>query len=454
MKQSDPYPQHTNDPSGHAKQTGDSPSAPLTAGPAAAYARSVKKPLEGIRVIDLTKIVAGPNATRMLATMGAEVIRVEWHDQRALDMLRMIRPGVPGGDPNSLNRSGLFNNLNAGKYGITLNLSLPQGRDLLKRLIAKASVLCENYSPEQMESWELGYPVLSQINPGLIYLQITGMGKSGTYKAYKSVGPTAQALSGLTHMSGLPEPMPPAGWGYSYLDHSTGYYGAMFVLAALMQRRRTGRGCYIDLSQTETGLMLSGTAVLEAQVTGKATERYGNRMPFAQWAPHGVFQCRGTDEWIAIAIQDDEQWAQFVDEIGSPEWARAARFAHASGRKIHENELERLVTEFTQGQERYELMQRLQRRRIAAGPVQNAADRCERDPQLKHRGYFVQLPQSEIGTWPIEDFPAKFQNTPISAGGPPGRAAPLIGEDNDYVYREVLGLKPEEIAALKEDWVI
>ena len=411
-------------------------------------------PLQGIRVIDLTKIVAGPNATRMLATMGAEVVRVEWHDQRALDMLRMIRPGVPGGDAQSLNRSGLFNNLNSGKYSITLNMSLPQGRDLFKRLIAKASVLCENYSPNQMESWGLDYPALSQINPQLIYLQITGMGKSGTYNAYRSVGPTAQALSGLTHMSGLPEPMPPAGWGYSYLDHSTGYYGAIFVLAALMKRRRTGRGCYIDLSQTETGLMLSGTAVLEAQLTGKPTGRYGNRMPFAEWAPHGAFRCRGKDEWIAIAIQNDQQWAQLVDEMGSPEWARASRFVQASGRKANEGELERLLSEFTRDQDRYDLMGRLQRRRIPAGAVQNAADRCERDPQLKSRNYFTELPQSEIGTWPIEEFPAKTKNTPLAVGGPPGRAAPLIGEDNDYVYREVLGLTPAEIAALKEDWII
>jgi crotonobetainyl-CoA:carnitine CoA-transferase CaiB-like acyl-CoA transferase len=413
-----------------------------------------RPPLEGIRVIDLTKIVAGPNATRMLATMGAEVIRVEWHDQRALDMLRMIRPSVPGGDPSSLNRSGLFNNLNAGKYGITLNMSLPQGRELFKRLIARASVLCENYSPDQMESWGLGYPVLSEINPELIYLQITGMGKSGTYNAYRSVGPTAQALSGLTHMSGLAEPMPPAGWGYSYLDHSTGYYGAILVLAALMKRRRTGRGCYIDLSQTETGLMLSGTAVLEAQVTEETTTRHGNRMPFADWVPHGAFRCRGADEWIAIAIQNDDQWVQLIEEMGSPKWARASRFARASGRKRHEDELESRLTEFTKDQDRYDLMERLQRRRIPAGPVQNAADRCDRDPQLKHRGYFVPLPHSEIGTWPIENFPARFQNTPLSVGGPPGRAAPLIGEDNDYVYRELLGLTSDEIAALKEDWII
>ena len=413
-----------------------------------------RRPLEGIRVIDVTKIVAGPNATRMLATMGAEVIRVEWHDQRALDMLRALRPRVPGGEPDSLNRSGLFNNLSAGKYGITLNLSLPQGRELFKRLIAKASVLCENYSPGQMESWELGYDALREINPSLIYLQITGMGKSGTYKNYLSVGPTAQALSGLTHMSGLAEPMPPAGWGYSYLDHSTGYYGAIYVLAALLRRKRTGRGCYIDLSQTETGLMVSGTAILEAQLTSRPTERHGNRMHSAAWAPHGAYPCRGSDEWIAIAVQTDAQWRALVAEIGSPQWARDARFNTPAGRKAHEDDLDRLMADFTKDEDRYELMNRLQKRGIPAASVQNAADRCERDPQLKQRGYFVPLPHSEIGTWPIENFPAKFQKMPVDVGSLPGRGAPVMGEDNDYVYGKILGLQPEEIAALKEDWVI
>jgi crotonobetainyl-CoA:carnitine CoA-transferase CaiB-like acyl-CoA transferase len=411
-------------------------------------------PLEGIRVIDLTKIVAGPNATRMLATMGAEVIRVEWHDQRALDMLRGVGPRVPGGDADSVNRSGLFNNINAGKYGITLNLNLPQGRDLLKRLIAKSVVLCENYSPGQMERWELGYETLRQINPGLIYLQITGMGKSGTYKDYLSVGPTAQALSGLTHMSGLPEPMPPAGWGYSYLDHSTGYYGALQVLAALLQRRRTGRGCYLDLSQTEVGLLVSGTAVLEAQVTGTPTARHGNRMQAAAWAPHGAYPCRGTDEWIAIAVQTDVQWEAVVAEIGAPEWACDSRFQTAAGRKAQEDDLDRLLAEYTKTEDRYELMDRLQKRGVPAGVVQKSVDRCTRDAQLQARGYFVPLPQSEIGTWPIESFPAKFQNMRVHVGGLPGRAAPCIGEDNEYVYREVLGLTSEEIAALREDWII
>jgi crotonobetainyl-CoA:carnitine CoA-transferase CaiB-like acyl-CoA transferase len=413
-----------------------------------------RRPLEGVRVIDLTKIVAGPNATRMLATMGAEVIRVEWHDQRALDMLRGVGPRVPGGDADSVNRSGLFNNLNSGKFGITLNMNVPQGRDLFKRLIAKSVVLCENYSPGQMERWELGYETLREINPGLIYLQITGMGKSGTYKDYLSVGPTAQALSGLTHMSGSPEPMPPAGWGYSYLDHSTGYYGAMHVLAALLQRRRTGRGCYLDLSQTEVGLMVSGTATLEAQVTGTPTERHGNRMQAAAWAPHGAYPCCGTDEWITIAVQTDEQWEALVAEIGAPVWACDARFQTAAGRKAHEDDLDRLMAECTKSEDRYDLMARLQQRGVPAGVVQKSVDRCTRDAQLQTRGYFVPLPQSEIGTWPIENFPAKFQNMPIEVGGLPGRGAPCMGEDNDSVYRDVLGLTPEEIAVLREDWII
>ncbi|MGH8014541.1 MAG: CaiB/BaiF CoA transferase family protein [Candidatus Binataceae bacterium] len=413
-----------------------------------------RRPLEGERVIDLTKIVAGPNATRMLATMGAEVIRVEWHDDRALDLLRGIRPLAPGGESDSLNRSGLFNNINAGKYGITLNLNHPQGRDLFKRLVAKASVLCENYSPRQMERWELGYDVLSKINPSLIYLQITGMGKSGTYDAYVSVGPTAQALSGLTHMSGFPEPMPPAGWGYSYLDHSTGYYGAILVLAALLRRRRTGRGCYIDLSQTEAGLMVSGTAVLEAQLTGQPTNRHGNHMQAADWAPHGAYPCRGVDEWIAIAIQNDAQWEALVIELGAPGWTRDAHFRNAAGRKANEDELDRLTADATRNAERYDLMNRLQRRGVPAAAVQKADDRCERDPQLKSRGYFVPLPHSEIGTWNIEGFPAKFGRIPVDVGGPPHRGAPMMGEDNDAVYGNLLGLSPEEISTLREELVV
>jgi crotonobetainyl-CoA:carnitine CoA-transferase CaiB-like acyl-CoA transferase len=200
--------------------------------------------------------------------------------------------------------------------------------------------------------------------------------------------------------------------------------------------------------------MVSGTATLEAQVTGQPTERHGNRMPAAAWAPHGAYPCRGTDEWITIAVQTDEQWEALVTEIGAPAWASDARFQTALGRKTLEDDLDRMLSEYTKSEDRYELMHRLQRRGVPAGVVQKSVDRYTRDPQLQERGYFVPLPQSEIGTWPIEGFPARCQNMLVDVGGLPGRAAPCMGEDNDSVYRDLLGLTPEEIAALREDWII
>lgn len=433
-----------------------------------AVSQSAKRgALAGVRVIDLTWLLAGPGGTRILASLGAEVIRVEWRDPRAVDFLRYIGPFpraqadegnstdvLAGGIHNGVNRSGNFNNINTGKFGITLNLNHPKGREILKRLVASAQVLCENFSPDQMDRWGLGYAALSEVNPTLIYVQTSGMGKSGVYKDYASYGPTAQALAGLTHLSGLPEPSLPAGWGYSYLDHSPGYYSSMLIMAALMQQRRTGRGCYIDLSQTEVGIMVSGTATLEAQLNGRPSRRYGNRMQYAEWAPHGAYPCRGIDEWIAIAVQSDADWEALSAEMGVPAWTQDVRFRTAVGRKANEDELDRLMAEYTRTQERYDLMQRLQARGLAAGAVQKADDRCERDPQLRTRGYFVRLPHSELGEWPIEGFPAKLSASPADVGGMPGRGAPLLGEDNDRVYGEVLKMTTDEIAALRKEGVI
>ena len=137
-------------------------------------------------------------------------------------------------------------------------------------MVRDANVICENFSPGQMDKWGLGYEDLRKLNPRIIYIQTTGVGKAGIYKDYVSYGPTAQAFSGLTYLSGLPEPRPPAGWGYSYLDHSPGYFGAIMLMSAIRRQRKTGVGCYIDMSQSETGLMLSGTSIIEHQITGQA----------------------------------------------------------------------------------------------------------------------------------------------------------------------------------------
>ena len=426
--------------------------------------------LEGIRIIDLTWLQVGPQATRLLASFGAQVIRVEWRKRGAIDFLRYFQPFAPdhatpdggrvqGAAPShglrgNYDRGAYFNNTNPGKYGVTLNLNHPKGRDLLKRMVRDANALCENFSPGQMDKWGLGYEELRELNPKLIYLQTTGMGKAGVYKNYVSYGPTAQAFSGLTFLSGLRDQDQPAGWGYSYLDHSPGYFGAMLLMAALRQQRAEGRGAYIDMSQTETGLMLTGTSIVEYQLTGKETQRYGNRMPYRDWAPHGAYRCAGDDSWIAISIQSDTQWQALVQEMKSPAWARDDRFATAISRKHHEDELDTRLTQFTVEQDRYDLMDRLQARAIAAGVVQRAADRFDRDPQLKARGYFVDLPHNEIGTWPVEAFPAKLSASPASVGGLTGRAAPKLGEDNEFVYHDIFGLGKDELALLREEDVI
>ncbi|MGH7987746.1 MAG: CaiB/BaiF CoA transferase family protein, partial [Candidatus Binataceae bacterium] len=400
--------------------------------------------LAGLRIIDLTWLQVGPQATRLLASFGAQVIRIEWRNPHAVDFIRYMQPFAPDhanadggrvqgaapshGMPGNFDRSAYYNNTNPGKYGVTLNLNHPKGRDLLKRMVREANAICENFSPGQMDKWRLGYDELRKVNPKIIYLQTTGMGKAGAYKNYVSYGPTAQAYSGLTFLSGLPEPHPPAGWGYSYLDHSPGYFGAILLMSALHRQRQSGIGAYIDMSQCETGLMLSGTSLLEYQLTGKPTARYGNRMPFLDWAPHGAYRCGGEDNWIAISVQSDEQWRTLIEEIGTPRWALDDRFASAAGRKENQDEVDEKLAVFTLTQERYALMKRLQARDIPAGVVQKASDRFDRDPQLKARGYFVNLRHTEVGTWPIEGFPARLSRSPANVGGLTGRAAPKIGE--------------------------
>jgi len=200
--------------------------------------------------------------------------------------------------------------------------------------------------------------------------------------------------------------------------------------------------------------MLTGTSLLEYQLTGKPTARYANRMPYLEWSPHGAYRCEGEDNWVAISVQSDEQWRELVNEMGSPGWSLDARFGQAAGRKANEDELDQRLTSWTVLLDRYDVMTRLQARGIPAGVVQKAPDRFDRDPQLRARGYYQDLPHSEIGTWPVEGFPARLSRSPADAGGLSGRAAPKLGEDNDYVYREVFGLTSDELESLEREDVI
>jgi crotonobetainyl-CoA:carnitine CoA-transferase CaiB-like acyl-CoA transferase len=432
------------------------------------------RPLEGVRIADLTWLLAGAGGPRLLASLGAEVVRVEWRDR--LDFLRYMPPFAPdqkgqtekaaamdltGLDKDkvqSVNRGGYFNDINAGKRGISLNMKDPKGRELFKQLVAISDVVVEAFTAETMRKWGLGYDTLKAINPEIIYVQQPGWGYTGPYVKYASYGPIAQAVSGLTEQSGLPAPHPPAGWGFSYMDWSGAYYCAMTILMAVYYKKRTGRGQYIDCSQVEPGIGMTGTAVLDHGVNGRHSQRTGNRSPHIPAAPHGAYPCAGegtaNDRWIVIAVTSEEEWQALVQEMGNPGWAEREEFATLADRVKHQDELDRLVGGWTQDKDPFELQERLQAVGVPAGVCQTAQDRIERDPQLKHLNWLIPLPNTEIGIWPVKDIPFHFTNATVNQGGPTERAAPCYAEDNDYVYKELLGLTQGEMDALEKAGVI
>jgi len=426
--------------------------------------------LEGVRIADLTWLLAGAGGPRLLASLGAEVIRIEWRDR--LDFLRYMPPFAPLKNENaekagamelsglskdsvkSVNRSGYFNDINAGKKGVSLNMAHPKGRELFKRLVAVSDVVVEAFTAETMRKWGLGYETLKAIKSDIIYIQQPGWGYKGPYVKFASYGPIAQAVSGLTEQSGLPAPYPPAGWGFSYMDWSGAYYCALTMLCAIYYKKRTGKGQYIDCSQVEPGIYMTGSAVLDYLTNGRHSQRSGNRSPARLAAPHGAYRCAGGDRWIAIAVTSEDEWAALVREMGNPAWVQHEKFATLTARMQNQDELDRLVSAWTNDKDPFALQESLQKAGVSAGVCQTAQDRVERDPQLQHLKWLIPLPHTEIGSWPVKDVPFHFANATVNQGGPTERAAPCYGEDNDYVYDELLKLTKQERAQLEKEGVI
>lgn len=401
-------------------------------------------PLAGVRVVDFTWIVAGPQSTRILADLGADVIRVE--NETHLDSVRMA--GAAAGGQAGVNGSGLFNNFNRNKRGISVNLAHPGGRDVVERLIASGDVVTENFSPGAFERMGFGWDRLCELKADIVYASASGFGHVGRDSSYVTWGPTAQAVSGLTFLSGLPD-KPPAGWGYSYLDHSAGYYGAIAMLLGLRKRAKTGQPQRIDLSQVETGMVMAGVSMLDAQVNGRASERIGNRLLQPELAPHGVYRCAGDDRWIAIAVDRDEQWPALCDVLAAPELLADLRFATNAGRVDGQDGLDASITTHTRGWDPRELMYALQARGVPAGVAQTTEDKMERDPQLTARGFYPTAPHAELGDHRYEGLP--FQLTRF--GWDVRSGSPLFGEHTDEVLAEI-GCSDEQVAVLHEELAV
>jgi crotonobetainyl-CoA:carnitine CoA-transferase CaiB-like acyl-CoA transferase len=419
--------------------------------------------LKGIRILDFTWFLASAGGTRFLSAFGAESIKVELKSHPDTRLAAMAPIGgraaresatAPLKGVTDPDMGGQFNNKNPGKRGISLNVRHPKGLEIAKRLVAMSDIVAEGFSPGVLNNWGLGYDVLRSIRPDIIYVQQSGMGAQGTYGRFRTVGPIANAFAGLSEMSGLPEPAMPAGWGYSYLDWMGAYSFALAMLTALYHRARTGEGQWIDASQSEVGLFISGTAVLDWSANDRIWSRYGNRSPYKVAAPHNVYPCAGEDRWVAIACFTDTEWRALAEVAGHSEWTRDARFMDLATRLKHQDALDALVGGWTKSVDRYEAMFALQRAGVPAGVCQTAEDRCDHDPQLAALKWLTEVTGTKIGRWPIAEVPVKMSESPAYIGGRLDRGAPCYGEDNEYVYGELLGMTKKEITALADEGVI
>lgn len=420
-------------------------------------------PLQGVKILDFAWFLASAGGTRFLAAMGAESYKVEWKDNPDTRLAAMAPVGgraardaatgpLPGvKDPDM---GGQFLNKNSGKRGISLNIRHPKGLQIAKDLVRICDIVAEGFSPGVLERLGLGYDVMRKIRPDIIYIQQAGMGAHGTYGRMRTVGPVAAAFAGQAEMSGLPEPAMPVGWGYSYLDWMGAYGYALALLGALYHRDRTGEGQWIDASQCESGLFLTGTQILDWSANGREWRRYGNRSPYKPAAPHGAYRCRGIDRWVTIACFTDGEWQSLARVAGHTDWLHDQRFATLTDRMAHQDALDRIVGAWTAGQAAEDVMLALQKAGVPAGVCQNAEDRCDHDPQLRHLKWLTEVTGTKIGTWPVYELPMKLSRTPAYIGGPIDRGAPCYGEDNLWLLTNLLGMSESDVQRLAEDGVI
>jgi benzylsuccinate CoA-transferase BbsF subunit len=384
---------------------------------------------KSIRILDFSWVLAGPFATRLLADFGAEVIKVQ--------------PLLPEAD-DSYSRA-YYNSWNRNKLGLSLNMSKPQGLEIARRLVKISDAVVENFSPRVMTNFGLDYPALQKIKADIILLSLSLMGHSGPWQNYTGFGPAVQAFSGITYLTAYSE-NEPIGLGFSYSDHVAGLYGALALQGALEYRDRTGQGQYIDLSQTETMLILLAEPLLQ-QSRGQKVVPQGNRSDTA--APQGVYTCRGEDRWCAITVASDSDWQNFKKALDSPHWAENERFAKLAGRLQFHDELDQEINAWTQQRLAEDAAAILQKAGIAAEVIKNSADLAS-DPHLNERGFFVHLNQLETGDTVSEASPVRLSETPAQYR----RAAPLKGQDNQYVLGTLLGMSESEIDKLRKDGVI
>ncbi len=416
-----------------------------------------KLPLEGVRILDITVVWAGPYCTSFLADLGAEVIRIESlntfvplgrgpmahpteEDLKGMSPWAGATPGrVPGARP--WNRYPIFNAHARNKLGMTLDFFRPGGMDIFKRLVKISDVFVENNPTSTMENLGISYSLLQEQNPGIIMLRMPAYGNTGAYRNHRAYGLHIEGVIGHTLQRGYADMDPSANSTVLMSDAAGGTQGAFAVLAALHHRKRTGRGQLIELSQAENALPFMGQSFMDFSMNGRNASTLGNRHPYAV---QGCYPCKGDDRWVTITLFDDKDWAAFVQALGIPDWCREENFADAISRYRHHDELDRYIAQWTEQLESNDVMRLLQSVGVAAGPVMDQRDAYE-DPHLNEREVFEEVYQEDTGTHRYPGAPYKMSETPIKIRRGPVR----LGEDNEYIYKTLLNCTGEEYAELE-----
>lgn len=396
---------------------------------------------DDVKILEFGQMVAGPVIATYMADYGAAVVHVESHARP--DQVRFIppfkdnKPGVDCGYDFAI--------YSHNKYGITLNLRHPKGPEVAKKIIKNwANVVIENFTPGVMKRLGLEYEALREVRPDLIMLSSCNLGQTGPHAMHPGMGSHLTHLSGFTHLSGWPDGPPLILIG-PYIDFIGVVYGANALVSALDYRQRTGDGQFIDISQLETGIQFLAPALLDYTVNGRVQERNGNRCDYG--APHSAYPCKGEDRWCVIAVFSDGEWKKLCRVMGDPHWAKGPRFRTLPDRKRHEEELDRLMGEWTSKFTAEEVMDKLQAVGVEAAVVKSTEDMYN-DPHLKEY-LWAEMEHPQIGKYHVKVPPFKLSKAPRQLR----MAAPLLGEHNDYVYTEIAGFSREEQEQLEREGV-
>lgn len=398
-------------------------------------------PLDGIRVLDLTMVWAGPAATRLLADLGAEVIKIE--SARSWDMLRSLH-FLGGTTERWWNKSAYFNHNNRNKYACTLDLSLPRGRELALRLAATCDLVFENYRADVVGKLGVDYDDLRGVKPDIILISMPSHGKTGPESGNVAYGTNVEQLSGLASITGYPG-LGPHKSPIAYGDPNAGAIAAASALAALRHRDATGEGQHVEVAQWEAMAGVVGEFVLGYQADGAMPDPIGNRHVSRT---QGVYRCTGEDQWVAVSVGSDAQFAALCGVIGQPELARDLRFADVVSRRHNNDSFDAVVDAWTSPRTQIDAARALQAAGVPAAPVLRIQELVTND-HLRARGFWTEITQADAGTWEMDGPVWHMSRTPASVRVPP----PMFAEHNDWVFRELLGLSDGEIAALYEEGV-